>query len=52
MASSDLLAKHHESWYWLVRYAIAQNPNTPLEIRQKLAKDANIIVRTVANILR
>lgn len=33
---------------WLERYAIAQNPNTPLTIRQKLAKDGNRVVRAAA----
>ncbi|MGL6339227.1 MAG: hypothetical protein ACRC80_08815, partial [Waterburya sp.] len=40
--------KHSESLDWLERYAIAQNPNTPLDIIQKLTNDANKVVRAAA----
>lgn len=48
MAPKALLAKHFRSWYWLERYAIAQNPRTPTEILQQLVQDANRIVRATA----
>jgi hypothetical protein len=46
--SSKMLAKHFRSSSWLERYAIATNPNTPVHIRQRLAEDANRIVRAAA----
>ena len=46
--SSNLLAENALSDCWWERYAIAQNPNTPLTIIQKLAKDGNRIVRAAA----
>ncbi|MGL5943173.1 MAG: hypothetical protein ACRC2S_22985 [Waterburya sp.] len=36
------------SIFWTERYAIAQNPNTPLDIIQKLTNDANKVVRAAA----
>lgn len=42
------LGKYYCSKIWLERYAIAQNPNTPLDILHTLAKDANRIVRAAA----
>lgn len=33
---------------WIERYAVAQNPATPLEIKQQLTHDSNQIVRAVA----
>ncbi len=46
--SSKMLAKHFRSSSWLERYVIATNPNTPVHIRQRLAEDANRIVRAAA----
>ncbi|MBF2066695.1 MAG: HEAT repeat domain-containing protein [Calothrix sp. C42_A2020_038] len=51
LAPSDLLAKHGRSSSWLERYAVATNPNTPQQIRQMLAQDANRIVRAAAKAL-
>ena len=46
--SPDLLAENAYSNCWWERYAIAQNPNTPFPIVQRLAKDGNRIVRNAA----
>lgn len=45
---AKLLQKKIFSIFWGERYAIAQNPNTPLDIIQELANDANKIVRAAA----
>ncbi|MEW6491455.1 MAG: hypothetical protein AB1589_02730 [Cyanobacteriota bacterium] len=42
------LAENRYSSAWLERYAIAKNPNTPLDTLNTLAKDANRIVRAAA----
>jgi pentose-5-phosphate-3-epimerase len=47
LAPVHLLVKNYRSSYWLERYAIAQNPNTPRYIVQSLTQDANRIVRAV-----
>ena len=44
----SVLAKISRSSSWLERYAIAQNPNTPYPIIQRLAEDGNRIVRAAA----
>ena len=46
--SSKFLARDYKSWYWIERYAIAPNPNTPEKIRQYLTQDCNYIVRAAA----
>ena len=43
-----LLSKVSSSTSWLERYAITQSPNTPFPIVQRLAQDANRIVRAAA----
>ena len=43
--STHLLIRHSRSPWWLERYAIAQNPNTPDSIRQRLAQDSIKLVR-------
>ena len=48
LAPSSLLEKNFRSSSWLERYAIAQNPNTPSHIRQRLVQDGNRIVRATA----
>lgn len=48
LASRNLLAKHFRSSSWLHRYAIAIHPNTPINLRESLANDANRIVRAAA----
>ena len=45
-----ILAKVSLSTSWLERYAIVQNPNTPLPIIKRLAEDGNRIVRTAAKL--
>ncbi|HEY9694694.1 MAG TPA: hypothetical protein V6D15_21040 [Oculatellaceae cyanobacterium] len=45
---NSFLARYYKSWFWLERYAIAQNPNTDEEIRQQLTQDPNRIVRAAA----
>ncbi len=52
LAPSSFLAKNFRSSSWLERYAIAQNPNTPAAIRQRLAQDGNRIVRAAATNLQ
>lgn len=47
-APSDFLSRHYRSLDWRERYAVAQNPNTPLNILEKLRFDANCIVRAAA----
>ncbi len=47
-APTTQLAKNYRSSSWLERYAIAINPNTPTNIREHLAQDANRIVRAAA----
>ena len=43
-----LFTKYVKTKSWLDRYALAQNPATPKNIRNILAKDANKIVRAAA----
>ena len=33
---------------WIERYAVANNPSTPIEIKQQLSQDSNQVVRAVA----
>lgn len=47
-APSHFLARHYSSLDWRERYAVAQNPNTPINILEKLRLDANCIVRATA----
>ena len=47
-ADSKLLARNVNSIYWLERYAIAQNAQTPTRTLKKLVEDANRIVRAAA----
>lgn len=44
----SFLARYYKSWFWVERYAIAQNPNTDSNIRQQLTQDPNIFVRSAA----
>lgn len=44
------LAAHYRSPWWEERLAIATHPATPLAIRQHLAEDTNVLVRTAARI--
>jgi hypothetical protein len=48
IAPSEFIVKHFRSPDWRFRYAIAQNPNTPQHIREKLVGDGNRIVRAAA----
>ena len=48
IAPQDYLAKYISSDNWRLRYAIAQNRNTPSHIRKQLINDANWIVRATA----
>ncbi|MEO1762449.1 MAG: hypothetical protein AAFR83_10835 [Cyanobacteria bacterium J06629_18] len=45
---SEILTQNVYSSSWLERYAIAQNPNTPTEIRAILTRDGNRVVRAAA----
>jgi hypothetical protein len=51
-APMEILAKTSRSFSWLERYAIAQNPNTPMQIRQILSKDGNRVVRAAAKFIK
>lgn len=44
----EVLQQGAQSVSWLERYAVAENPATPVELRQQLAQDSNRIVRAVA----
>ncbi|MEB3217286.1 MAG: HEAT repeat domain-containing protein [Nostocales cyanobacterium 94392] len=44
----EILAENIHSSFWLERYAIAKNSNTPPEIRAALTHDSNTIVRAAA----
>lgn len=45
LTPAEALRQGSESISWLERYAVANNPATPPEIRQQLAEDSNRIVR-------
>lgn len=45
LTPAEALRQGSESASWLERYAVANNPATPPEIRQLLAEDSNRIVR-------
>ncbi|MDY6902917.1 MAG: hypothetical protein SWZ49_33320 [Cyanobacteriota bacterium] len=45
----EILTQGANSAFWLERYAVAENQATSLEIREKLARDGNWIVRAAAN---
>lgn len=49
LTSSEILQQGAKSVSWLERYAVAENPATPTELRQQLAQDSNRFVRAVAN---
>ncbi|NER03885.1 MAG: hypothetical protein F6K17_15305, partial [Okeania sp. SIO3C4] len=44
----DNITEGCQSLFWQERYAVADNPSTPGEIRQQLANDSNRIVRANA----
>ena len=46
--SQDLLQKKSNSVFWVERLAVAQNPQIPQNIIEKLAKDCNRLVRAAA----
>ncbi len=48
LATQEFIIKYHTSPNWRHRYAIANNPNTPQHIREKLTQDANRLVRAIA----
>ena len=48
IAPQDFLVRYVSSDNWRLRYAVAQNPNTPSHIREQLINDANWIVRAAA----
>jgi hypothetical protein len=48
IAPSEFLAQYFRSSFWWERYAVAQNPNTPFNIRQYLIQDGKRIVRAAA----
>ena len=49
LTPGEILQQGATSISWLERYAVAENPATPTELRQQLAEDSNRIVRAVAN---
>ena len=46
---ASILESHANSLFWLDRYAIAVNPNTPRKIKKLLSKDSNILVRNATS---
>lgn len=46
----EVLTQGAQSASWLERYAVADNPATPSELRQQLAEDSNRIVRATARV--
>ncbi|MDY7008649.1 MAG: hypothetical protein SWX82_33205 [Cyanobacteriota bacterium] len=44
----DGITEGCQSLFWQERYAVAENPSTPGEIREQLANDSNRIVRATA----
>ena len=44
LAAPDVLAKRSRSTEWIERFAVARNPNTPLNVIQTLKKDANRLI--------
>ncbi|WP_407886243.1 hypothetical protein [Scytonema sp. NUACC26] len=48
LTSPEVLQQAAQSLFWIERYAVADNPATPLSIRQQLVRDSNQIVRAVA----
>ena len=42
----SILESYANSPFWLERYAIATNPNTPQKVKELLLKDANAVVRS------
>ncbi|MEA5550064.1 hypothetical protein VB713_03550 [Anabaena cylindrica UHCC 0172] len=48
LTSANVLQQAAQSASWLERYAVADNPATPTEIKQQLTEDSNQIVRAVA----
>ncbi|MDY6804464.1 MAG: hypothetical protein SXA11_11750 [Cyanobacteriota bacterium] len=49
LTPADALRQGSESLCWWERYAVADNPATPAEIRQRLAGDSDRIVRAVCS---
>ncbi|MDY6804462.1 MAG: hypothetical protein SXA11_11740 [Cyanobacteriota bacterium] len=49
LTPAKALAEGSESLCWWERYAVADNPATPAEIRQRLAGDSDRIVRAVCS---
>ncbi len=47
-ADVSTLVENYRSTVWLERYAIAQNPSTPVNILNHLAQEGNVIVREAA----
>ncbi|MEH2127411.1 hypothetical protein [Nostoc sp.] len=48
LTPAEVLQQGAQSASWLERYAVADNPATPTEIKQQLTEDSNQIVRAVA----
>lgn len=44
----DSIKPYSQSVFWSDRYAVADNPSTPVQMRQQLALDSNRIVRATA----
>jgi hypothetical protein len=49
LAPVEFLEQHADSPSWLERYAVAQNPNIPQYVRDKLKTDINRIVKASAS---
>ncbi|MEH2025902.1 hypothetical protein [Nostoc sp.] len=48
LTPAEVLQQRSHSASWLERYAVADNPATPTDIKQQLTEDSNRIVRAVA----
>ncbi|MEH2240045.1 hypothetical protein [Nostoc sp.] len=48
LTPAEVLQQGAQSASWLERYAVADNPATPTDIKQQLTEDSNRIVRAVA----
>lgn len=49
LTPKEVLEQGMRSQSWIERYAVADNPATPTELRQQLAQDSNRVVRATAN---
>jgi ribosomal protein S27AE len=51
-AEPKSLAKRCKSLYWIERFAVARNPNTPLNILELLSRDSHVLVSRQAELTK